>query len=885
MDIIGTEGDDNFDKSIEGTDASERIFGLGGEDWFVASLGNDTLDGGASNQDVVFYDFNDSISSVFINNTGGEIDGVAAFTVDKGVGIDTLVSVENFHGSDGNDTIYAGNSATYVFDRAGDDEIFAGDTPASGNGLIFAAGSGNDTMWGSTFDDDIVDYDGDGFDAGGLIFQGVTVDLGNGTAPAGWGGQDQLNSIEWVSGSRLNDSILGDDGNNRLSGNDGDDTLNGAGGNDTIDGGDGDDFLIGGDGDDLIITGNNGFEDFVDAGAGIDVIDMRGTAGNPEGFVAIGHDNLGDQGITVQLTYDNSDVDSIDKGTAGQTTLLGVENALDGFGMYIGGTDEDDTFNVTSKDGSYIQLAGFDGTDSYNIGYSTSDIRLDLRGGDQAVLLNTNLGSGQIINDGYGNTETYVEGVNPDDNSQTAIVNQFQLGVFSDVVIGSDNDETFRMLGGDDTVKAGGGSDRLRFDRSEISGITLDMTNKGSLDDDLSTTEIDESIDYDGTAVGFSDTGNGPVAFTVYFQDVERFRGSREDDEMIADGSGVEFFGRQGNDTLVDGSGDDELTGGTGLDTFVYSGGNDTITDFDLAEETVDLSSWGFADEQAESDFIVNNISDSGADAVIDFGNGNSLTLEGISAQQIIDEINNDDGGGGGNPGDDIFGTEGDDNEFDGGNTISGTSASERLFGLGGTDWFNASLGNDTINGGPGNGDNIFYNVEAISGPIFINNTENEIDGVAAFTVDKGVGIDTLIEIEAFHGSNGDDTIYAGNAGESVFDRAGNDEIFAGDTPDSGNGLIFAAGSGNDTMWGSTFDDDIVDYNGDGFDAGGSTFQGVTVNLGNGTATDGWGGQDQLNSIEWVSGSRLNDSILGDDGNNLLSGNVNRRVKRDQVAA
>jgi len=80
MDIIGTEGDDNFDNSIEGTDASERIFGLGGEDWFVASLGNDTLDGGASNQDVVFYDFNDSMSSVFINNTGGEIDGVAAFT-------------------------------------------------------------------------------------------------------------------------------------------------------------------------------------------------------------------------------------------------------------------------------------------------------------------------------------------------------------------------------------------------------------------------------------------------------------------------------------------------------------------------------------------------------------------------------------------------------------------------------------------------------------------------------------------------------------------------------------------------------------------------------------------------------------------------------------
>ena len=984
-------------------------------------------------------------------------------------------------------------------------------------------------------------------------------------------------------GSEFADFVDLGAGNDDAQGNGGDDALIGGAGDDTLDGGDGNDALIGGGDNDLLITGSNDGDDYVDAGAGIDVIDMTGTAGNEFAFVSIGHFDLSPStGITVDLTFDDQDSDVISKGSDGVTTLLGVNELLSQDGIYIGGTDNVDTFNMTGRDGGYMHVQGFDGVDIYNFGYSTSTVRLDLRGGDQAILLDASRITEQVINDGYGNTETYILGENPENSQQTARVNQFQLGAFSDVVIGSDNSERFLMLGGDDTVKAGGGNDTLRFDRTGVEGITLDLNIKGNRADNLATTEIDESIAYDGTAVGFYNDGNGPVGFTVYFDDIEEFRGSREDDEMIADNSGVRFEGRGGNDTLVGGTGndtliggsgsnelfggdgddqivigggdgsqfirsgagndvidfttgsfmdafisfsdlssgitlyineagqsdradkdvqgttdfinindvvgsdglgiegtnqadtffvtntdedgfvsvrggdgldvynfgdsagtlrfdlrggdgaivnlslgsnqviddgygntenigditritelrttdgddsvigstgddrfilrigsdtleagdgfdtlrydrsnidsiyvdledaraydgkvsggyasgfwsdgngngtfetfisdveairgsregndvllgdsennrfegrggndslngrdgddtlagqggDDELTGGVGVDIFQYDGqGFDIITDFEVGIDELQAFDETKSNEEI-NDIIANVFEDSFGNAQLDFGDGNGLLLQGVNAFSVQDgSVFNGGGGGGGNPGDDIFGTEGDDN-FD--NSIQGTSESERLFGLGGEDWFIGSLGDDTIDGGTSNQDVIFYDFNASFNGIFINNTGSVIDGVAAFTVDKGVGTDTLISVENFHGSDGNDTIYAGNSASYVFDRAGNDEIFAGETPDTGNGLIFAAGSGNDTMWGSNFDNDIVDYGDDSFDAAGAISQGVTVDLVNGTATDGWGGLDELNSIEWVSGSRLNDSIRGDGGDNRLSGN------------
>ena len=64
---------------------------------------------------------------------------------------------------------------------------------------------------------------------------GVFVNLYTGFANDGFGSMDTLSGIEQVSGSRLNDGLIGDDGANRLDGGEGNDFLEGGVGNDAAD--------------------------------------------------------------------------------------------------------------------------------------------------------------------------------------------------------------------------------------------------------------------------------------------------------------------------------------------------------------------------------------------------------------------------------------------------------------------------------------------------------------------------------------------------------------------------------------------------------------------------------------------------------------------------
>ena len=55
--------------------------------------------------------------------------------------------------------------------------------------------------------------------------------------------------------------------------------------------------------------------------------------------------------------------------------------------------------------------------------------------------------------------------------------------------------------------------------------------------------------------------------------------------------------GGAGDDLIIDGGGDDTLTGGSGEDTFSFlpGHGDDTITDFDTANDEIDLSQFSMA--------------------------------------------------------------------------------------------------------------------------------------------------------------------------------------------------------------------------------------------------------------------------------------------------
>ena len=82
--------------------------------------------------------------------------------------------------------------------------------------------------------------------------------------------------------------------------------------------------------------------------------------------------------------------------------------------------------------------------------------------------------------------------------------------------------------------------------------------------------------------------------------------------------------GGAGNDTLFGGLGDDRLTGGSGNDTFRFApgGGHDTITDFGNGADKIDILAYQKAGLTA-------SLRDSGADVVISYSNGDSITVLG----------------------------------------------------------------------------------------------------------------------------------------------------------------------------------------------------------------------------------------------------------------
>jgi hypothetical protein len=100
--------------------------------------------------------------------------------------------------------------------------------------------------------------------------------------------------------------------------------------------------------------------------------------------------------------------------------------------------------------------------------------------------------------------------------------------------------------------------------------------------------------------------------------------GTALDDSLTLSGIGNDqIFGKAGDDTMGGGKGKDVMTGGSGNDTFNFNTGDgkDTITDFhpDGGPGAQDLINATFAD--------VTSIDQVGANTVIHFGIGDSLTL------------------------------------------------------------------------------------------------------------------------------------------------------------------------------------------------------------------------------------------------------------------
>ncbi|MCG8548271.1 MAG: cadherin domain-containing protein [Alphaproteobacteria bacterium] len=246
---------DVADATIQGTDATnwlfgggdaENIQGLGGADKLIGGAGNDDMDGGSNN--------------------------------------------DRLYGGDGDDVMYGGDAANgknveaggddTLFGQAGDDQLDGGD----GDDRL-SGGDGDDVLIGGVGADDLEGDAGNDTASYEGSSAAVAVDLAAGAGTGGDAEGDTLTEIENLTGSDHDDTLTGDAGANVLTGGGGGDTLIGNAGDDTMYGGGGDDVFVGVDGndtmfgeagDDLFVLNDqdSSTNSWVDGGDGTDTVDL-----------------------------------------------------------------------------------------------------------------------------------------------------------------------------------------------------------------------------------------------------------------------------------------------------------------------------------------------------------------------------------------------------------------------------------------------------------------------------------------------------------------------------------------------------------------------------------------------------------------------------------
>ncbi len=380
---------------------------------------------------------------------------------------------------------------------------------------------------------------------------------------------------------------------------------------------------------------------------------------------SVGHFELYDEALapgelnTIHDLSDGSDDGNI-SGTEGADTIYGGSSP----DSEDGGAVINDT--ITAGGGDDVVYAG-DGSDIVTGGLGDDTIY----GGSGDDYLYGNAGNDSLIG-GSGNDLLYGEGGD-------------------DTLVGGSGDDTFYTYFGADSVEGGTGSDIIY-----VFGAFGDDTIVGGEDPSLSSTpgagspELDVlSVQYLAVGVTADFTGDetGTISDgtnTAHFSEIEGIiltnyadsvtvSGTVSEDMNIAAGAGDDTIttadgddlvtggfgndsltggggsdtleGGQGDDVLSGGAGDDTLTGGTGDDTFVMSqtGGADTITDFDLADDDGDGRSNDQLDVAALRDTEGNPVTisdvtvseDGDGNAVLSFPEGESITLQGISAAQM----------------------------------------------------------------------------------------------------------------------------------------------------------------------------------------------------------------------------------------------------------
>lgn len=159
-----------------------------------------------------------------------------------------------------------------------------------------------------------------------------------------------------------------------------------------------------------------------------------------------------------------------------------------------------------------------------------------------------------------------------------------------------------------------------------IDKITI-TSNEGQPLETVTNMHLDARLIAGDTMIEYFET----LSFKLLLGDL-KIVGTKLDDAKLFTGYGNDrIIGGAGDDTLRGEAGHDVLIGGTGYDIFIFGDryDKDTITDFDAdgGAGLQDVIQATFAD--------VESITQSGKNTIIDFGDGDMLTLLGVKKEQI----------------------------------------------------------------------------------------------------------------------------------------------------------------------------------------------------------------------------------------------------------
>ena len=642
----------------------------------------------------------------------------------------------------------------------------------------------------------------------------------------------------------------------------------------TLIGGPGDDQLIGGDDDDTLegLAGDDSIHGFFGA-------DTIVYADSPGPVIAYLHvlGGITVNGITVQPSrvwdgYGSTDVINTISNVVGSghddflvggvgTTLLEGGLGNDTLAGSPGGDDVSDTLRGGEGEDFLLAGSGADSLDGGPGGDRLSFIYTGVSyGGTTGVEVNLGAGTADEDTSDPGNalaTLASVERVNGTAGDDRLIGGSLSRGAFGTLI------ETFRGLGGDDTIDGVTGDDPAlgpqgMLDRVEYINAT------GSINVNLATgiaTDgqggTDQLVGINSVrAGGFADRLKGGGSTHAY----EQFEGGGGND-TINGGAGIDeanyqfsesgatvnlatglaVDGHGGTDTLISiervrGSAfSDTLIGSNGGEVFIGDFGNDVIN----GGGGVDFASWEYAALEA-----------GGVNAFIASGAG-KVTFQGADTLASIEGL-------------------------------GGTHSGDTLRGGTGNQWFRGHGGSDVLNGGAG-ADTADYSRDP--GAIVANLrasalTVGDIEVAAGKVYDGWGGLfdlqgyDTLASVENVLGSSYDDLIIGGAAANRLTGGAGMDTMNGGAANDTVNG-----GEGNDSLSGGTTGTDRL--NGEAGDD--------ILIWGAGDILNGGAGTDTLRilsgNVNLTSTANPNNRLLGIEDIDLLQGAHKLTLNRSDVLA